>query len=61
MFHLEYNENEKRVIRILTHTESVHIRFSHQEVADWLNHFFEDYNNGTRKGRGVYGYLKRRE
>jgi hypothetical protein len=55
VFRQEYNPNEKRVIRILAHDRD----FSHQEIADWLNIFFRTYNSGTRKGRGVYGYLKR--
>jgi len=55
MWHLRYHENEKRVIRILAQDRD----FSYQEIADWLNKFFKQYNGGTRNRWGIYDYLKR--
>jgi hypothetical protein len=64
MFHKPYNESEERVIRILSHeddhTPAKQSRdFSYSEIAYWLNFFLKQYNKGTRKARGVYGFLKR--
>lgn len=56
MFRKSYDENEKRVIRILAHDDRL---FSYAEIADWLNIYFSDRNGGTRNRRGVYGYLTR--
>ena len=60
-FALKFSKNEKRVIRILSHSSpgpEPYRLFSHQEVADLINCIFREYNKGTRTRRGIYGYLK---
>jgi len=50
------SQNEKRVIRILTHP---HKTGSYSDIADSLNRLLKDYNGGKRTKWVVYKFVKR--
>jgi hypothetical protein len=55
---LPYSEKEQHLIDIL-HEHAPGL--SYKGIADELNYFFAEYNKGTRKRKGVIGYLDRKK